>query len=288
MLVYIIFRFAAFVFWLCPFWLLYRLSDLLYYPMFYAVKYRKSLVISNLKRCFPELSEKELLNLTRKFYRHFCDIVVESIKGVHLSEKQALARYKVRQEPNPWQHYEQGLSCIYAGTHIGNWEWGAMGVPLQAPSEAPKIMIYKEIRNKYIDRYIRRSRMRYGSDFRPTTETSAIFKALESTPALYFFLADQWPGNREAAHKVPFFGQEVPFLHGIAKYAKRHNFPVYIVRHRRIKRGYYESWAELLVENPAEYKAEEITALYARELEVELRREPANWLWSHKRWKHLD
>ncbi|HEY5570226.1 MAG TPA: acetyltransferase, partial [Bacteroidales bacterium] len=55
---------------------------------------------------------------------------------------------------------------------------------------------------------------------------------------------------------------------------------------RKIKRGYYESTIVMMTDRPNEMPDFEITELYARLMEKTIQRDPAYWLWTHKRWKH--
>ena len=71
---------------LLPMRVLYLLADLLYYPLYYVVHYRRKLVFENLRNSFPDKSDRELRQLEKRFYRHFCDYVVETIKLLHISD----------------------------------------------------------------------------------------------------------------------------------------------------------------------------------------------------------
>ena len=70
-----------------PFWLLYFWADLIFFVCFHAIGYRKKTVIQNLKNSFPEKPDQEIKEITRQFYRHFADLVVETIKAFQISEK---------------------------------------------------------------------------------------------------------------------------------------------------------------------------------------------------------
>ena len=71
-----------------PFWLFYRVSDLVYVLLFYVVGYRKKVVLDNLKLAFPNKKEKELLAIRKKFYKHLCDMFLEMIKMLSMSEEE--------------------------------------------------------------------------------------------------------------------------------------------------------------------------------------------------------
>ena len=88
---YIVFA-SWYVLSLLPLRVLYGVSDLLYFPLFYCVKYRRRIVHKNLVNSFPEKSEKEILHIEKQFYRFFCDYVVETIKLFSMSKKEMMRR----------------------------------------------------------------------------------------------------------------------------------------------------------------------------------------------------
>ena len=67
-----------------PFWLLYICADLIYLISYYVVGYRKKTVLRNLKNSFPKKTDQEIHRITIAFYRHFADLVVETIKSFQI------------------------------------------------------------------------------------------------------------------------------------------------------------------------------------------------------------
>jgi KDO2-lipid IV(A) lauroyltransferase len=55
---------------------------------------------------------------------------------------------------------------------------------------------------------------------------------------------------------------------------------------KRVKRGYYEVFPEMLFSNPKETAENEISHTFMKRLEQEIMLDPVPWLWSHRRWKH--
>ena len=76
-----------------PFRLLYAFSDFLYLLVFKIFGYRKRVVKSNLNLIFPEKSKEELNRITKAFYHHLCDMIVESIKSMTISESEMRKRF---------------------------------------------------------------------------------------------------------------------------------------------------------------------------------------------------
>ena len=71
---------------LLPMWVLYGLSDVLFVLIRYVVRYRVKVVRRNIGESFPEMSVAECRRTERRFYRHFADYFVETIKLLHISD----------------------------------------------------------------------------------------------------------------------------------------------------------------------------------------------------------
>ncbi|MCB0376260.1 MAG: lipid A biosynthesis acyltransferase, partial [Sinomicrobium sp.] len=75
-----------------PFWLLYRISDLCFVILYFVLGYRKRIVMDNLRNSFPEKPEKEIKDIGKKFYRYFCDLILETLKTLTISPKEVRQR----------------------------------------------------------------------------------------------------------------------------------------------------------------------------------------------------
>ena len=83
-----------------PYPLLYLFSNFLYFLLYILSGYRKKVVFKNLKKSFPDKSEKELKGIMSQFFKHLCDVIVESIKGFTISERQLKKRLIIRKRTN--------------------------------------------------------------------------------------------------------------------------------------------------------------------------------------------
>src|SRR5690606_41797812 len=101
-------NFFVYVVSLLPFWLLYRLSDLLYVILYYVVKYRKAVVYENLRNAFPEKSANEHKKIAKKFYRFLPDLIVESIKMRSISAEEAKKRMAIYGLEELERHFSNG------------------------------------------------------------------------------------------------------------------------------------------------------------------------------------
>jgi KDO2-lipid IV(A) lauroyltransferase len=280
---YLIFRFTVGLFNIIPFYIVYKISDVLYYILYYLVRYRRKTVKENLTRCFPEMPEKERQVIEKKFYRHLCDLFMEGLKGILVSDNEIIKRYKVLTPESPNEPFREGKGSLFAGCHFNNWEYGALACRLQI--EPDVIVFYKPIKNKLIESFVRKKRSQKGTMLLPISETALSFENNLSRLPMFIMISDQGPSNVKDAHSIPFFGNDTLFLHGLAKYAKKYNLPLYFYSTYKVKRGFYEVVGERLIEDTSVLTEREITEIYVRRLEKLILTAPEFWLWSHKRWK---
>lgn len=283
MITYLFFRLFEFIFKITPFWLIYLLSDILFFLLYKVFGYRKQVVWKNLKNSFPEKTETELKKINKGFYKNLADIFMESMKGLSMSKKILLERYKVVNADIVDKYYEQDKSVIAVASHFANWEWGVLCLSLQFKHAS--VGLYKPLTNKHIDKYMKESRAAWGMHLLPIGETSNFIEKKNTKPAIYFMVADQSPARTHQTIWVDFLNRDTACLNGPEKYAKKYDLPVVYGHVRRLRRGFYEMHMSLVEENPLEKEAGEITRTYMQLLEKFIREEPQNWLWSHNRWK---
>lgn len=110
-----------------PFGLLYLLSDVLYFLLYYVTGYRKKVVFKNLQNAFPEKTEAERLSIAKQFYRNLTDIVVETIKLAAISPEELHKRVKILNPEVISAATNQGKIALALGGHQCNWEWAPSG-----------------------------------------------------------------------------------------------------------------------------------------------------------------
>jgi KDO2-lipid IV(A) lauroyltransferase len=265
-----------------PYPVLYVLSDGLYIVIYKAIGYRKQVVIKNILNSFPERSAEEHLQIEKKFYRHLCDLIVESIKVFTISEKEVQNRMKILNPEFINRFYDQGQSVILAGGHYNNWELFA--VAIDAPLKHNAVAIYKSFSNAFFDKRMRDTRSRYGLKM---ISTKVIKEEFEKKDALrvIIFGVDQFPGSHRNCYWSNFLNQDTAMIFGAEKYAKEYNYPVLSGRINKVKRGHYTFEFTDAIETPLTTSYGEITEKINHLLEKDIIALPQFWLWSHKRWK---
>jgi KDO2-lipid IV(A) lauroyltransferase len=268
---------------LLPYKVLYFISDVIFIFLFRIVGYRKTIVYSNLKNSFPEKPEKEIKQIMTGFYHHLCDLIVESIKGFTISEKNLRERLIIKNPDFSNYYADKGQSIIFVGGHYNNWEICAQAFSMYSNHKC--IGIYKPLSNAFINDKIYISRSKYGMQLVSMKHTKKSFTDGDEAKAIVFG-SDQNPANPKRAHWVQFLSQDTGVLFGVERYAKEYDWPVVFVSISKAKRGYYEVEYSLVTDNPNEEPHGKITKDFTKRLEQDIINQPQYWLWSHKRWKH--
>ena len=268
-----------------PFWLLYCIADFINFILFTLIGYRKEVIINNLKNSFPEKSELEIQKIQKKFHQFFCDLIVETIKTLTISKKEAAKRCRLKDLTLLNKLYDEKKKVIFVLGHYGNWELG--GAAMSSMSNYQLYVVYRPLSNPYFDNLIIKMRTHLGTQLIPMAATFKKMVSLHNSDELSAtaFIADQAP-TPENSYWTNFLNQETAVFWGTEVIAKKLNYPVVYITISQLKRGYYEMSAELLCENPADTKKGELSEKHTKRLEQDIKIHPELWLWSHKRWKH--
>jgi KDO2-lipid IV(A) lauroyltransferase len=269
---------------LLPFRLLYIKSDFVYFILYYLVRYRKKIIIQNLGNAFPEKSKTEIKLLSKRFMKIMADLIVESIKSAHMTDKAILKRFKFENLELLKELYTENKSVFVVCGHTGSWEMGGMILPLITDYKV--FGIYQPQTNSFFDSYMKKVRGSFGVIPVPSQQAYKKFIQHREEKILSFIVADQAPSKNGDHHWTSFLNQETAFFTGLEKMAKSLDFAVVFLRIIRTGRGKYTLGFELLTDKPKQTEVGEISEMYVNALERLIRQYPENWLWSHRRWKH--
>lgn len=268
-----------------PLPVLHRIADVFYLLMRYVLRYRSRVVLENLRRSFPERTEAEIQQFSADFYRHFADVIVEILKLAAISPAEMARRVQIKNAGLFTNQFAAGRTVLALGSHIGNWEWilptGAVYFPGKADG------VYKPLRNAFFEDFMLRLRTRTGSHLIPMRDTLRDMLRRRGQPRSLSMLSDQSPASPEHTYWTTFLHQETAFYTGADKLAAQFKCPVLYVNIVRLRRGYYEIVAEQLHDGdaPLDKDGHAITEAFARCVERDIQAKPADYLWSHRRWK---
>ena len=228
---------------------------------------------------------KEIKSIERKYYRYLCDLFLETFKTLIFSREKAGKHCTMNAEAKKLfeKYFNEKKSVIIVLGHFGNWEWG--GNTFTMANKQQLYVIYHPLQNKFFNNLTIKMRTRFGTKLIEMKETYKDMLTLRNEINATAFIADQTPPP-ENAYWTKFLNQDTPVFRGTEIVSRKMNYPVVYVLVKKIKRGYYEIFAETLFENPKETKEGEISEAHTRRLEKDIIAQPETWLWSHRRWKH--
>ena len=276
--------FFWYLFSLLPFWFLYLVSDVLYFIIYYLLKYRRGVVYDNLKNSFPEKNEADRLKIEKQYYRYMADLLVETFKMISISEKELRARMHMVNPEIVDHYFAKGQSIIAAAGHYGNWEMSALAFGMLTRKKT--IIIYKPLSNPTFDAYLNKQRARFGAMLVTMKQTLRTMIALKDELTVSVLASDQTPVRHEINYFTTFLNQPTAVFLGIEKIAKLTGAAVVFYRIERVRRGYYTYELVPLIDNPKETAQYEITNRHVAYLDLQIKETPQYWLWSHKRWKY--
>jgi KDO2-lipid IV(A) lauroyltransferase len=263
---------------------LYRLSDLLRFLIFDVFHYRRQVILTNLRNSFPDLQEPTIRQIAKKYYQNFTDIIFETIKLRSISKNDLLTRFEAESDILDHYYAEKKNLVVVAG-HLGNWEmlnlFGSVRFRYQM------VVVYHQLANQTFDAWVKEVRTQFGTEMVPMKE--ALSKALSprEKPFLFILINDQSPAP-EKAYWTTFLNQDTGVFRGVELIARKLNAPVLYmgVLRNNFKRGFYKFYFKLITESPKQEPTNYILQKQISFLEEDIIRQPDNWLWSHKRWKH--
>jgi KDO2-lipid IV(A) lauroyltransferase len=269
--------------------LLYFFSDFLSVILNHIIKYRKKVIIHNLKNSFPEKTNSQIKALIKDFYLHFSDLIFEVIKLDSLSEKELFRRVTVTGQHILSSLAEQKKSIVIVMSHSGNWEWTSQRVCFAGRDFDYVGVIAKEMSNSYFDNYFTTIRMRLQkghSEIIPFTQTARYIASIRNKTSMLITIADQTPHKDQIQYRTDFLNQDSGVFLGPERISKSLNCAVVFCHVTKKGRGLYHIEFELITDSPKENKPYEITNRHVKMLESDIRKQPETWLWSHRRWKY--
>ena len=280
---YIFFRVIAAVFKILPFKLVYGFSNLVGFLLHRVFKYRENVIDTNLKIAGFNTDKRQ--NIKKIYYQYMADLAMESIKACTMSKDSFDKRFEVKNLSLVQDYFDRGQNIMIVTAHIGNWEWAATLIGGFVPHVS--LGVYKPLSNKHLNSYIYKTRSRFGTELINMKEVRESIDREHDDPYALILVADQNPSNAKKSIWVPIFDVETPFAHGMEEISKNRNLPIVYGDIKKNERGSYVLSFSTLIESPAQEKEKAITTKFANHIEQIIKTRPADWLWSHKRWKRL-
>jgi KDO2-lipid IV(A) lauroyltransferase len=262
---------------------LYALSTFLYVLAFYVVRHRHQVIREQLEKVYPLSSTAERRRIHQQFLKNFCDVMVEVLKSVSMTDAEMCARVQILNPDQARRYLDAGQSVMFVTSHLCNWEWLLHGVALQLGY--PVDAAYKPLHDQWAERLMLKVRSRFGARLVPAKELLADFLQRRAIVRAVGMNADQAPVSTDKRYWTQFLGQDTAFYIGAEQIARATRLPIVFAAMRRRRRGFYEVEFMPLWDGRERSPPNTVTERYARACEIEVLKNPADWLWSYRRWR---
>jgi KDO2-lipid IV(A) lauroyltransferase len=265
-----------------PMSLLYVIASCAFFFTYYIFGYRKTVVIQNMARSFPDKQYAEIHCIVKKFYSCFADYFAEITKSI--SSPAVVLEKKIIFENLELvdRHVSTGRSVIACLGHCGNWEMLNF-MPYKLPHDM--YAIYKPLRSGVMNRLMIKLRSRFGMQLIPDTKVLLHMLNKRSKPAVYLFLADQCPRIQDEKYKFELLNQESYIFSGMEKLARISGSAVVYLHITKLSKGNYNITCVPVCSDASSTNEGEITKIYVDLLTENVKEEPYGWLWTRKRWE---
>lgn len=218
-----------------PKFILYGVADFIYFILYKVIKYRKKVVIKNLTHSFPEKSEDEIIEITRKFFHHLSDLFVENMAIIRMSKKRFLSMVEYKNTELLNDLYSKNKSIVGIIGHYGNWE---ILPAISFFTQYEVLSVYKPLSNKFFDHEFFKMRRRLGSTPVSMNDTFKTIISYEREKKLYILglIADQRPQKGRSSYWTTFLNQETAVFLGPDKIARKFNSAVFYTHIDKIKK----------------------------------------------------
>jgi len=269
-----------------PLPVMYAVGSVVFFVVFYLMRWRRDRAKDDIANAFPEMSPKERATILKDSYRNLADTVAESFWGFGANPDAIKARVTIEDPELIQRAIDRKQTLLLLAAHHGNWEWLLLAAG--AHFAIPIDVVYQPQRFAPLDAFLRDVRCRFGGKLIPRQEfIYALLSHHADQPRAYALIADQTPRRQDPKYWTRFLRQDTAFFVGAGKVAKYLESPVYFVSMRRTRRGHYSVRLDVLAEPPYEDIDDAmIVERYARALERAIIDSPADWLWLQKKWKY--
>lgn len=248
---------------------------------------RRRVAMRNLQNAFPEKDLAELRTIALRSFENIATAFLELLWLPNFTSRSLCETVFIENPELLDEAVKKGRGLILMSAHFGNWEIGAQRTALQL--SVPFYIIVKGQANDYVDRAINRWRKKFGAHTVPMgISIREILRALQNGYVVGM-ASDQAAAKESVA--VNFFGREVPTFQGPAMFALRTHAPMIMGLAIRQMDGIYRLRFHTIpfddLDGVTDAHVKELTRRHVELTEKLIREHPEQWMWMHKRWKHV-
>lgn len=273
-----------------PLKVLYVFSDIVFFILFYVVRYRRKVAEKNISESFPDAGAEEVKSISRKFYRNFADYIFETLKLAHISDEEMAERMQFENVEAMDKAIEEGKSVVIYFSHCFNWEWATSVILHSKFRNDDKVIfgqVYRPLNSKWFDDLMLRLRGRFGAHCFKKKSVLRDLLTINRDKKVWIvgFMSDQKPSHGDGKHVLMFLNHPTAVISGTEILANRLKTAAIFWKMSKVSRGHYNIEMCKLADDASQCEANTLTDKYFSILEQNIISQPDIWLWTHKRWK---
>ncbi len=284
-IVYLIARLVSSFFQILPENIARRIGKGLGIVAYYLDSKHRHIALNNLALAFGNTySEKERREIARKNFMNLATNFVVFCRIPKIRRNTLAKTVKFHGKQPVMKALEEGRGIIFFLSHLGNWE---LMVTLPMLTDQQVYAVGKPLRNTYLDRWINEMREYFGVQIVSSRGAAKRLLRLLRENKMVGILADQRARRREAVW-IDFFGHSAPTLPTPAFFALKTGAAVIPVSHRRDGKIHHitaHPAFEITRTGDMKKDIQINTQRFHQFLEEEIRKDPAQWFWIHRRWE---
>lgn len=257
---------------------------LIYWLLCYILRYRRKVIMQNLRNSFPDKSEGELYQICKDSYLNLSEQIVSILSQSGVSDETMLERLEVINAEETDKNLGDG-NAIFMTAHYGPWEACIMMGLIFRRHEL--VGVYHKLENELMEELMKRIRRRTNSKLIDINATMRYFlQNKDKNPMILGLISDQNPAYRPNLYWHRFLHQWSAFYDGAEVIALKYKLPVFYFTPYKIKDGHYKGEYTMIYDGAEQVGPNVIMERYVRLLERDINANPHMWMWSHRRWKH--
>ncbi len=284
---YILFSFSGIVVRLLPLRFVHRTGFILARIFYPVLKSRRNVALRNLHNAFPEMDDTVRNRIALSSFQNITATFIEILWYKNFSKETIRQRVKIENFDLFQKFLNGGKGIIFLTAHFGSWELASQAIAIN--SNTPMCVVAKQQANLFVDRLLTEWRELFG--IKVVLMGIGVREMVKSLHKgeIIGLIADQSAPKESIA--VKFFGRDVPTFEGPAVFCLKTGAPIILGCTVRQNDG---SYTMRLFHVPSEDLSDasdenvrELTRRQVKMTEEIIRQNPDQWMWMHKRWKHV-
>lgn len=240
---------------------------------------RRHVVKVNVALCFPELNPAEQRHLIREIFRNNGIGIFETAMAWWTPSEVFHDRVIFKGREHLDRALEQNKGVILLGAHFSTLDLGGLLFSMFYPVDA----MYRRHNNPLMEKIIKRGRSRYFGQSIERSDIRSVIRALRKNHIIWY-APDQDFGIKQSVY-APFFGIPAATITATSRMVGLNGSPILMLAQHRLPDGRYElELFPIIAPFPTEDDEADAARINA-EIERAIRKNPAQYMWVHRRFK---